>query len=154
MWPIMPCYGSMSAKFTEEHFREWEAQKSQPCQLSALEHDTEITYHRRLTKRQAEIDATDSTEEAAKQLPPKRQVARVERKAQATSARTDIILAGLENARIRHKKQDTRPKGSDLARPYRMPKEDAKKELTLEKELDAKSIFDPLASGFQSSHRT
>ena len=56
-------------QFTEEHFREWEAQKSQPCQLGTLEHDTEIIYHQCLTKRQAELEAVESREAAAKQLP-------------------------------------------------------------------------------------
>ena len=39
-------------------------------------------------------------------------------------------------------KQDTKPKGAVQARPYRTPKEEAKKKLTLQEELDAKSVFD------------
>ena len=57
-------------QFTKDHFREWEGQKSQPCQLGALEHDTEIVYHWRLTKRQAEMEAAEGRKAAAKQLPP------------------------------------------------------------------------------------
>ena len=139
-------------QFTEEHFREWEAQKSQPCQLGALEHDIEIIYHRHLTKRQAEMDAMNSREKAAKQLPPKQQATQEERRVQAMPVRRDIVLAGLENALYPNwaRKQNTRPKGSDLARHYRIPKEDAEKQLTLEEELDAKSVFHPPASGSQS----
>ena len=85
-------------QFTEEHYREWEAQKAQLYQPGALEHNTKIAYNRCLTKRQAEMDATDSREEAANQLPPKCQVAHMEKKAQAMPARTDVILAGLKNS--------------------------------------------------------
>ena len=53
-------------QFTGEHFREWEAQKSRPCQLGTLEHDIKIIYHRCLTKRQAELEAAESREAAAK----------------------------------------------------------------------------------------
>ena len=57
-------------QFTEEHFREWEAQRSPACQLSTLKHDTKIVYHRCLTKRQAKMEAAESREVVAKQLPP------------------------------------------------------------------------------------
>ena len=45
----------------------------------------------------------------------------------------------------------TKPAGRDAPRPYRAPKEDAGDDLTLEEELDAASIFDPLKPDSQSS---
>ena len=45
----------------------------------------------------------------------------------------------------------TKPVGCDAPRPYRMPKEDASDGLTLEEELDAASIFNPLKTDSQSS---
>ena len=38
----------------------------------------------------------------------------------------------------------TKPIGRDAPRPYWMPREDASGGLTLEEELDAASVFDPL----------
>ena len=57
-------------QFTEEHFREWEAQKSWMYQLGTLEHNTEIVYCQHLTKRQAKMEAAESRGAAARQLPP------------------------------------------------------------------------------------
>ena len=45
----------------------------------------------------------------------------------------------------------TKPKGSNLPRPYRMPREGAGRDLSLEEELGTNSVFDPLASGSQPS---
>ena len=45
----------------------------------------------------------------------------------------------------------TKPAGHDACRPYWAPKEDAGNDLTLEEELDAASVFDPLKPGSQSS---
>ena len=45
----------------------------------------------------------------------------------------------------------TKPAGHDAPRSYRAPKEDAGDDLTLEEELDAASIFDPLKPDSQSS---
>ena len=42
-------------------------------------------------------------------------------------------------------------KGGDQAQPYQMPKEDTARQLSLEEELDAKSVFDPLVPSSQSS---
>ena len=128
-------------------------QKVCPYELGPLEHDTELTYHGCLTRRQAEMDAANSREEKAKKLPPECQVLCEERKLQATPVRTDMCLAGMESSLYLNGtwKEDTKPKGMDKARPYRMPKEEAKDKLTLEEELDAKSVFDPLAPSSQSS---
>ena len=45
----------------------------------------------------------------------------------------------------------TKPIGRDMPRPYQMPREDASRGLTLEEELDAASMFDPLQLASQSS---
>ena len=46
----------------------------------------------------------------------------------------------------------TKPRGSDQPRPYRMPRQEADRDCTLEEELDTKSVFDPLFGlGSQSS---
>ena len=45
----------------------------------------------------------------------------------------------------------TKPAGHNAPRPYRVPKEDASDGLTLEEELDAASVFDPLKPDSQSS---
>ena len=45
----------------------------------------------------------------------------------------------------------TKPAGRDAPRPYSAPKEDAGNDLTLEEELDAASVFDPLKPDSQSS---
>ena len=43
-------------------------------------------------------------------------------------------------------KQNSKPTGPDVARPYRMPREGTYGGLTLDKELGADSVFDPLQS--------
>ena len=45
----------------------------------------------------------------------------------------------------------TKPQGSDPPRLYRTPRQDADQDFSLEEELGAKSVFDPLALGSQSS---
>ena len=48
-------------------------------------------------------------------------------------------------------KPKPKPKGSDIPRPYRTPREGASRDLTIEEELDADSVFDPLKPASQSS---
>ena len=48
-------------------------------------------------------------------------------------------------------RQDTKPSKTDRARPYKMPKDEKVEKLSLEEELDADSVFDPLAPSSQSS---
>ena len=110
-----------------------------PYELGPLEHDTEMGYHRRQARRQA----MDSRAEEAQQLPPEHQVAREERRLKAMPMRTDVCPAGMEGSLYPNwkPKEDTKPKGADQARPYRRPKEEARKKLTLEEELNAKSVF-------------
>ena len=140
--------------FVKEHFREWEAQKTHLYQLGPLEHDTELTYHRHLIKRQVEMDAADSREEEAKKLPPEHQAACEQWQRQATPVWMDVCPAGMEGSLYPNwqRMQDTKPKGADKASPYKMPKDEAMKEkISLEEELDTKSVFDPLAPSSQLS---
>ena len=89
-----------------------------------------MAYHRHLTRKQAEMEATDSREEEAKKLPPECQAACAERQAQSMPVRTDMIPVGLESTLYPNwtQKPDTKPKGKDWAEPYRTQKEeDARK---------------------------
>ena len=77
----------------------------------------------------------------------------MERQANTTPTRVDVSStnAGVPlypNWVVRNK---TKPAGRDAPRPYRAPKEDTGDGLTLEEELDAASIFDPLKPDSQSS---
>ena len=121
--------------------------------LSDLKRDTEVIYQLCLVKRWAKKEAADDREAATKQLPPEWQAARMERQGQAMPTKLDIAPAGLQAALYPHWmwKQNTKPRGSNLPKPYKMPKDDASGVLTLEDELDADSIFNPLVSGSQSS---
>ena len=48
-------------------------------------------------------------------------------------------------------KRTTKPTGRNMSRPYRTPREGAHEDLTLEEELDAGFVFDPLQLASQSS---
>ena len=100
------------------------------------------------------MDAADSREEETKKLLPEQQAAHKEGRMQAMPTRMDLIPAGLENTlymKWKHK-PDTKLKGSDKAKPYKMQKEeDTEEQHMLEEELDAKSVFDPLASSSKLS---
>ena len=50
-----------------------------------------------------------------------------------------------------HHMWDTTPKKADKPHPYKMQKDNAKTELSIEEELNTASVFDPLASDSQSS---
>ena len=65
----------------------------------------------------------------------------------------DATSARLETALYPNwvQKRETKPRGSNLPRPYKTPKEDTSRGLLLEEELDANFVFDPLAFGSQSS---
>ena len=141
-------------QFIEEHFWEWEAQKTCPYQLGPLEHNTKLAFHRHLIKRQAEMDAADSREDEAKKLPPKHQAAHEQQQRQAMPVWMDVCPAGMEGSLYPNWQwmQHTKPKGADKASTYKMPKDEAMKEkITLEEELNAKSIFNPLVPSSQSS---
>ena len=94
------------------------------------------------------MDTADSREEEAKKLPPECQVAHEERKQQAMPAREDVCPAGMESSLYLnwHHMQVTPPKKTDKTSPYKMPKEETEDKLSLEDELNADSVFDPLAS--------
>ena len=105
-------------------------------------------------KRENDKLAADSREAAAKELPPDRQAARAERQARAMPTNPDIAplssQADLYPNWVRA--PVTKPQGGDQPRLYRMPRQEADRNFTLEDELDAKSVFDPLFGlGSQSS---
>ena len=98
-------------------------------------------------------DKPCSREEEAKKLPKEHQAVHHPCQLQAMPMRMDVYPAGMEGSLYPNwvLKQDTKPKRTDRARPYKSPKEEAKEKLTLEEELDAQSVFDPLAPSSQSS---
>ena len=104
-------------------------------------------------KRQADKEAVDSRKAVMEQLSPEQQVAHAERQAWPMPTSSDAASTRLETPLCPNwvQKQETKPRGSDLPRPYKTHKEDANRGLTLEEELDANSVFDPLVSGSQSS---
>ena len=75
-----------------------------------------------------------------------RQASNTPTKVDMSSTNTGVPL--YPNWIVRNK---TKPAGHDAPRPYRVPKEDAGDGLTLEEELDAASVFDPLKPDSQSS---
>ena len=140
-------------QFTEEHITEWEAQKSQTCPLNDLEWDTEVIYQACIIKRQDNKAIADSREAAAKQLPPERQTAHAERQVSTMPMNPDAASMRLGAALYPNwvLKQGTKPKGSNVPRPYRMFWEGTGRDLTIEEELDADSMFDPLQPASQSN---
>ena len=77
----------------------------------------------------------------------------MERQASATPTKVDVSStnAGVPLYPNWIMRDKTKPAGHDAPRPYRAPKEDASNDLTLEEELDAASVFDPLKPDSQSS---
>ena len=140
-------------QFAEEHLEEWEAQKFRTAALNDLEQDTEAVYRARIIKRQDDKARVDSKEAAAQELPPKRQVARVERQASTMPTKVDMSStnAGVPLYPNWIARDKTKPAGCDAPRPYQTPKENAGSGLTLEEELDAASVFKPLKPDSQSS---
>ena len=104
-------------------------------------------------KRQEDKAIADSKEAAAKELPPERQAAHAERQAGTTPTKADATSTSTGAALYPDwiMRSKTKPTGRDTPRPYRAPKEDANRDLTLEEELDAASVFDPLQLASQSS---
>ena len=144
---------NMRDQFAEEHLEEWEAQKFRTAALNDLERDTEAVYRAHIIKRQNNKARTDSKEAEAEELPPERWAACTEWQACATPTKVDVSStnAGVPlypNWVMRNK---TKPTGSDTPRRYQVPKEDADRDLTLDVELDAASVFDPLQPASQSS---
>ena len=134
--------------FAMEHLEDWAEQKEQECTLNNLERDTEVVYRARIIRRQEDKLLADSKEAAAKDLLPERQAARAERQAgtmprkdgvSSTSMSTTLYPDWVLSRAGKHTSPDT-------PQPYRTPREDAGGRLTLEEELDASSVFDPLQS--------
>ena len=110
-------------------------------------------YRACIIKKQDDKAHADSKEAAAQELPPDRQAAHVERQASTMPTKVDVSStnAGVPlypNWIVRDK---TKPAGHDAPRLHRVPKEDAGDGLTLEEELDAASVFDPLKPDSQSN---
>ena len=86
-------------------------------------------------------------------MPSKQHAAHAERQACATPTKVDVSStnAGVSlypNWVVRSK---TKPTGHDAPKRYRAPREDAVRNLTLEEELDAASMLNPLKSDSQLS---
>ena len=133
-------------QFAEEHLEEWEAQKFRAAALNDLERDTEAVYRAHIIRRQDDKAHADSKEAATQELLPERRAAHMERQASASPTKVDVSStnAGVPlypNWIVRDK---TKPAGHNAPRPYWTSKEDAGDGLTLEEELDAASVFDPL----------
>ena len=132
--------------FAMEYQEEWTEQKEQECALNDLERDTEVVYRAHIIRRQEDKLIADSKEAAAKDLPPERQVARAERQAGATPRKDGVSSTSMSTTLYPDWVLSRAGKRSspDTPQPYRMPREGARGHLTLEEELDASAVFDPL----------
>ena len=134
--------------FSMEHLEEWAEQKEQECALNDLERDTEVVYRASIIRMQEDKVLADSKEAAVKDLLPERWVARAERQA-GTMPRKDGVNSTSMSATLYPDwvlSRAGRRTSPDTPQPYRTPREDAGRRLTLEEELDASSVFDPLQS--------
>ena len=132
--------------FAMEHHEEWTEQKEQECALNDLERDTEVVYRARIIRRQEDKLITDSKEAAAKNLLPERQAARAERQAGTMPRKDDVSSTSMSATLYPDWVLSRAGKRSspDTPQQYWMPREGAGRHLTLEEELDASSVFDPL----------
>ena len=99
-----------------------------------------------IIRRQEDKFLADSKEAAAKDLPPEGRAARTERQAGAMLRKDGMSSTSMSailypNWVLSRAGKRTSP---DTSQPYQTPREDAIKCLTLEEELDASSMFDPL----------
>ena len=113
--------------FSVEHLEEWAEQKEQECALNDLERDTEVVYRARIIRMQEDKILADSKEAAAKDLPPERRAARVERQAGATPRKDGMSSTSMSATLypdwvLSRAGKRTSP---DTPQPYRMPREDA-----------------------------
>ena len=134
--------------FDMEHQEEWTEQKEQECALNHLERDMEVVYRARIIRRQEDKLIADSKEAAMKNLPPERRAARAERQAGTTPRKDGMSSTSMSTTLYPDWVLSWAGKRSspDTPQLYRMPREGAGGRLTLEEELDASSIFDPLQS--------
>ena len=100
----------------------------------------------RIRRMQEDKILTDSKEAATKDLPPERQVACVERQAGATPRKDGVSSTSMSATLYPDWVLSRAGKCTSLDTPqlYQMPREDAGGRLTLEEELDASFMFDPL----------
>ena len=134
--------------FTMEHQEEWAEQKEQECALNDLERDTEVVYRARIIRRQEDKLVVDSKEAAVKDLPPERRVAPAERQAGATPRKDGVSSTSMSTTLYPDwvLSQADKCMSPDTPQPYWSPREGTGGRLTLEEELDASSVFDPLQS--------
>ena len=134
--------------FSMEHLEEWAEQEEQECALNDLERDTEVVYRARIIRMQVDKVLADSKEAATKDLPPERRAARAERQAGAMPRKDGMSSTSMSATLypdwvLSRAGRRTSP---NTPQEYRMPREDAGGCLTLEEEMDASSMFDPLQS--------
>ena len=132
--------------FAMEHLEEWAEQKEQECALNDLERDTEMVYRARIIRQQDNKLLTDSKEAAVKDLPPEQRAARAEKQAGATPRKDGMSSTSMSATLypdwvLSWAGKHTSP---DTPQLYQTPREDTGGCLTLEEELDASSVFDPL----------
>ena len=134
--------------FAMEHHEEWTEQREQECALNDPERDTEVVYGARIIRRQGDGLIADGKEAAAGGLPPGRRAARAERQASATPRKDNMSSTSMSAALCPDWILGRAGKRSspDTPQPYQTPREGADGHLTLEEELDASSVFDPLQS--------
>ena len=134
--------------FAMEHQEEWAEQKEQECALNDLERDTEVVYRACIIRRQEDKLLADSKEAAAKDLPPERWVAHAERQAGAMPRKDGVSSTSMSTTLYPDwvLSQAGKRTSPDMPQPYRSPREGTGGRLTLEEELDASSVFDPLQS--------
>ena len=132
--------------FADEHREEWEGQKLLTHSLNNLECNTEVIYWECVVKRESDELAANSREATAKELLPDQQVAHDERQARATPMNLDVDSSSSQADLYPNWvwAPVTKPRGGNQPRPYRTPRQEADRDCTLEEELDAKSMFDPL----------
>ena len=110
--------------FSMEHLEEWAEQKEQDCALNDLERDTEVVYRARIIRRQEDKVLTNSKDSRKDSM-------------SSTSMSATLYPDWVLSRAGRHMSRD-------MPQPYRTPREDASRRLTLEEELDASFVFDPL----------
>ena len=111
-------------------------QKEQECALNDLERDMEVVYRACIIRRQEDKLLANSKEAATKDLLPERQAARAERQAGATPKKDSVSSTSISTTLYPNwvlSQAGKRRKGTG-------------RHLTLEEELNASSVFDPLQS--------
>ena len=132
--------------FSLEHLEEWAEQKEQECTLNDLERDTEVVYRACFIKRQEDKLLADSKEAATRDLPLERRAARAERQASAMPRKDNLSSTSMSATLYPNWVLSWAGKHSspDMPQPYQTPRKGTSGCLTLEEELDASSVFDPL----------